>query len=61
MSELVDDVGALIDASGARRVQLVGHDLGALVAWSYAARHPDRVAALSTLSTPHPRRLGVRS
>jgi pimeloyl-ACP methyl ester carboxylesterase len=54
MSELVDDVGALIEASGAQRIHLVGHDLGALVAWSYAARHPDRLAALSTLSTPHP-------
>ena len=32
--ELVADVGALIDASGARRVHLVGHDWGAAVAWA---------------------------
>lgn len=54
MSELVDDVGALVDASGADRVHLVGHDFGALVAWSFAAKHPDRVMTLSSLSGPHP-------
>src|SRR5271154_371868 len=38
--ELVTDVGALIDASGARRVHLVGHDWGAAVAWATAAECP---------------------
>jgi len=37
MSELVEDVGALIDGSGAQRMHLVGHDFGGLVAWSFAA------------------------
>ena len=54
MPELVDDVGALIEASGADRVHLVGHDWGGLVAWSYAARYPGRLATLSSLSSPHP-------
>jgi pimeloyl-ACP methyl ester carboxylesterase len=54
MPELVDDVGALIDASGADRVHLVGHDWGGFVAWSFAARYPDRLATLSSLSSPHP-------
>jgi pimeloyl-ACP methyl ester carboxylesterase len=54
MPELADDVCALIDASGADRVHLAGHDMGALVAWSFAARYPHRLASLSTLSTPHP-------
>jgi pimeloyl-ACP methyl ester carboxylesterase len=57
MSELVDDVGALVDASGAERVHLVGHDFGGLVTWSFAAQHPDRVASLASLSSPHPRAL----
>ena len=35
--ELVRDVLALIDADGADRVHLVGHDWGAAVAWSVAA------------------------
>jgi pimeloyl-ACP methyl ester carboxylesterase len=54
MSELVADVGALIDASGARRVHLVGHDWGAAVAWSVAADMPERLETLSAVSVPHP-------
>lgn len=54
LSELVDDVGALTDACGAENVHLVGHDFGGTVAWGFAARHPDRLTTLSTLSTPHP-------
>ncbi len=54
MSELVADVGALIDASGAPRVHLVGHDWGAGVAWAVAAELPDRLATVSPVSVPHP-------
>jgi pimeloyl-ACP methyl ester carboxylesterase len=53
-SELVADVGALIDASGARRVHLVGHDWGAAVAWGVAADMPERLATVSPISVPHP-------
>jgi pimeloyl-ACP methyl ester carboxylesterase len=54
MSELVDDVGALIDASGAEKVHLVGHDAGAGVGWIFAANHADRLLTFTALSTPHP-------
>ncbi len=54
MSELVADVAALIDASGAERVHLVGHDWGAAVAWNVAAQLPDRLASVSSVSVPHP-------
>jgi pimeloyl-ACP methyl ester carboxylesterase len=54
VSELVEDVRTLIDASGAQRVHLVGHDCGALVVWFAAAQMPDRLATVSALSTPHP-------
>src|SRR6202000_1956864 len=54
MSELVADVGALIAASGARRVHLVGHDWGAAVAWAAAAEMPERLATVSPVSVPHP-------
>lgn len=57
MSELVEDVGALVDAVGGQRVHLVGHDFGGLVAWSFAAAYPDRVSSLSSLSSPHPQAL----
>ncbi len=53
-SELMADALALIDASGADRVHLVGHDWGAAVAWSVAAYAPERLASLSALSVPHP-------
>ena len=52
--ELVADVLALVDASGAPRVHLVGHDWGAAVAWAFALNHPHRLASLSALSVPHP-------
>jgi pimeloyl-ACP methyl ester carboxylesterase len=51
---LVADVIDLVDALGARRAHLVGHDWGGQVAWMTAARHPDRVASLCVLSRPHP-------
>ncbi|MBS9532457.1 alpha/beta fold hydrolase [Mycobacterium sp. M1] len=54
MAELVADVGALIDASGAARVHLVGHDWGAAVAWNVAAELPDRLASVAPVSVPHP-------
>jgi pimeloyl-ACP methyl ester carboxylesterase len=53
--ELVDDVLALLDELGPAEVHLVGHDWGGAVAWSLAAHHPDRLASLTVLSTPHPR------
>ena len=53
MSRLVADVLAAVEATGAARVHLVGHNWGGSVAWAFAERHPDRVAALTVLSTPH--------
>jgi pimeloyl-ACP methyl ester carboxylesterase len=52
--ELVGDLGALIDASGAQRVHLVGHDWGAAVAWAAAAEMPERLKTVSPVSVPHP-------
>jgi pimeloyl-ACP methyl ester carboxylesterase len=53
-AELVADVRALIDASGARQVHLVGHDWGAAVAWAAAAEMPELLATVSPVSVPHP-------
>ena len=52
---LAADVLALLDAVGAPRAHLVGHDWGGSVAWAVAGAHPGRVASLTALSTPHPR------
>ncbi|MBH0779900.1 alpha/beta fold hydrolase [Nocardia bovistercoris] len=54
LSALTDDVSRLCDAIGADSVHLVGHDWGAIVAWSLAAREPDRVRSLTAVSVPHP-------
>jgi pimeloyl-ACP methyl ester carboxylesterase len=55
MPELVADVVAIADRLGAARMHLVGHDWGGVVAWRLAGRHPERVATLTAVSTPHPR------
>jgi pimeloyl-ACP methyl ester carboxylesterase len=54
MTELVDDVVALLDAAEVDRAHVVGHDWGGAVAWLLAGNRPDRVASLTALSTPHP-------
>lgn len=51
---LVADVLDMLDALGADRAHLVGHDWGGQVAWLTAAHHPDRVRSLTVLSRPHP-------
>jgi len=55
MPELVADVLALVDASGAGKVHVVGHDWGGGVAWAFAHAHPDRLHTVTSLTTPHPR------
>lgn len=55
IDHLVADVVGLADALGADRFHLVGHDWGALVAWAFADRHPERLRTLSIVSVPHPR------
>lgn len=51
---LVDDVVALVDMLPGRRTHVVGHDWGAVVAWSLAARRPDLIRTLTAVSVPHP-------
>lgn len=52
---LVEDTVGMADALGADRFHVVGHDFGGLVAWHTGARHADRLASLTSVSTPHPR------
>jgi pimeloyl-ACP methyl ester carboxylesterase len=51
---LVEDVLALLDAAGLDRAHVVGHDWGGAVAWALAMWRPDRLATVTSLSTPHP-------
>ncbi len=54
VDELAEDIRTLIDASGAQRVHLVGHDWGATVAWRVAQRFPERLLTVTSMSVPHP-------
>ena len=54
VDRLADDVEALMDAAGAERARVVGHDWGAVVAWWLALRSPGRVERLTVLNVPHP-------
>lgn len=51
---LAGDVVALMDALGLARAHVVGHDWGGSLAWVAATLHPDRVASLVILNSPHP-------
>ncbi len=54
LPNLLDDVAALIDASGARSVALIGHDWGAMVAWCFAAGQKRPLERLVIMNVPHP-------
>jgi len=51
---LEEDVAALIEASGAQDVVLIGHDWGALIAWNYAMFGRLPIAKLIIMNVPHP-------
>lgn len=51
---LEDDVAALIEASGAKEVVLIGHDWGAIIAWNYAMFGRLPIAKLIVMNVPHP-------
>jgi pimeloyl-ACP methyl ester carboxylesterase len=52
IDELASDVAGMIDALGAQRVRLVGHDWGGAVAWHTAMHHSERVERLAVLACP---------
>ena len=54
IERLMEDVAALVDASGAAEVTLLAHDWGALVAWNFAARRTRPLTNMVILNVPHP-------
>lgn len=54
VSELAEDIVALIDDHNLGPVHLVGHDWGAVVGWQLAAAFPDRLTTFTAVSVPHP-------
>jgi pimeloyl-ACP methyl ester carboxylesterase len=53
LPRLVADLVAILDALAIDRVKLVGHDWGAVIAWAFAAKHPERVTQFAALSVGH--------
>ncbi len=54
LNVLVEDVAALIRASGAKETVLIGHDWGGMLAWLLAMRQPELVDRLVICNMPHP-------
>jgi len=54
IEKLMGDVGALIDASGAASITLIGHDWGAIIAWYFAMRKIRPLERLVIMNAPHP-------
>lgn len=54
IDRLMEDVAALIDASGAKKVTLIGHDWGAGLAWSFAINQVRPLERLVIMNVPHP-------
>jgi pimeloyl-ACP methyl ester carboxylesterase len=51
---LVEDLRALAEALGHRRLILVGHDWGGATAWAFAIKHPEWLEKLVIINAPHP-------
>jgi esterase len=57
MREWSDDLARLLDAEGAPRAVIAGHCLGANIALNFAARYPQKAAALVLIEPMPPRAL----
>jgi pimeloyl-ACP methyl ester carboxylesterase len=55
LKSLMQDVAALIDASGAEDVTLIAHDWGAIIAWHFAILKVRPLTRLVIMNVPHPR------
>jgi pimeloyl-ACP methyl ester carboxylesterase len=54
MKNLIEDVRALAEHLGYKKLVLVGHDWGGGVAWSFAIAHPEYLSKLVIVNCPHP-------
>lgn len=56
LDNLLEDVAALIDVSGASSVTLVSHDWGGIVGWFFALREVRPLERFIVMNLPHPMR-----
>jgi pimeloyl-ACP methyl ester carboxylesterase len=54
LERLTEDVVRLVEHFGRSKAAIVGHDMGALVAWAVASRYPACVWKLAVLQVPPP-------
>jgi pimeloyl-ACP methyl ester carboxylesterase len=48
------DIHALAESLGFKHVEVVGHDIGLMVAYAYAAQYPEQVEKLALMEAPLP-------
>jgi pimeloyl-ACP methyl ester carboxylesterase len=48
------DIRAVLDTLGIAEADVVGHDIGTMVAYAYAARYPDKTTRLVVMDAPVP-------
>src|ERR1051326_7325265 len=51
---IVEDIRALAVKLKAKKFVLVGHDWGGVIAWAFAAQHPEMLDKLIIVNAPHP-------
>ena len=61
LDHLVADATSLIESFGRKSAHIAGHDWGAVIAWYFAATHPDMTTTLTALSVGHPAALAAAS
>jgi len=55
LRHLVEDVAAVVCATGHSRAHVVGHDWGGIIAWTFAGVHHELTGKLAILNAPHMR------
>jgi pimeloyl-ACP methyl ester carboxylesterase len=51
---MAEDIYELVRLLGYDKVNVAGHDIGSMVAFSFAANHPDATLKIALLDVPHP-------
>jgi len=54
INTLIEDIRALIEYLGYKKIILVAHDWGGFIAWRFAIAYPDYLEKLIIINMPHP-------
>lgn len=53
IKHIASDITGLLDAYGAEKAIIIGHDWGSIVTWNTVLLHPDRFKAMIAMSVPN--------